>query len=240
MIESAKTKAVRQNAKKKYVALDRRSPRQPDKESVHFKRQQMLAMRPALTRQKKKERPLTEKEKKELLFRISEEKHPDLLKEQIELARRNGLEVAQKDLERLKKVEEARENLSKRIRKITGRQASAIEKEAVQGIKTGHVDTAMKQLAESGRDGAIGNQIADDSAHMAEDIKTISRETGEHKASVMQDMLFKNSAPIASINDRKDPEKKDQNLHGDITKDSTKKQISNEVLKKIYGAAVSH
>ena len=236
MIEDAKTKAVRQNAKRKYVAKDRRSVRKREREEVLRKRR-LRAKRPTPVRPKKKDRPLTDQEKKALLLKIAEEKHPDLLKEQIDLARRNGLEIAQKDLERLKRTEAARERLSQRVREITGRQASATEKEAVQGIKTGHVDGAMKQLAENGREGALGNRIADTSTRMSEDIKIISKETGEHKASVMQQMLFENSAPIASINDRKDPDKKDQNLEGAKTKDSREKQMYNAYLKKAKGAA---
>ena len=236
MIEDLKTKAVRQNAKKKYVANDRRSIRRREREELR-RRRRLQAKRPTPVRPKKKERPLTDQEKKALLLRIGEEKHPDLLKEQIELARRNGLEIAQKDLDRLKRTEAARERLGQRVREITGRQASADQKDAVQAIKTGRVDGAMKQLAESGRDGALGNRIADDNTRMAEDLKVISHETGEHKASVMQQMLFENSAPIASINDRKDPENKDQNLEGAKTKDSREKQMYNAYLKRAKGAA---
>jgi len=238
VIENSKKTAARAaNAKKKYAPRDRRSPRQPEREIMRLKRLRRQRTQSPRVRPKKKERPLTNKEKQALLLSISEERNPDVLKEKIELALRNGLEIAQKDMERFKKVEAAREHLSQRVREITGRQASADQKDAVQAIKTGQVDTAVHQLAESGRGGAPGNRVAEDSTRMAEDLKVISEETGVHKASVMQNMLFYNSAPIASINDRKDPEKKDRNLEGNKTKDSTTKQVYNEYLKRARGAA---
>jgi len=181
---------------------------------------------------------LNEAEKEKLLTEISKERNPDKLKEKMELARKNDLlrDVRQKDKERLEKMERARQRLRETIKKLESqKEMSADQKEAIQAMKAGHSDQAMKGLKASGRDGAIGNEIAAINTEMATHLGTLSKESGKHADSIMKKMIAEHSTPMSNtgaLKLEKKTDKSDQNLEGKQTKDSTMQQMVQQKIRE--------
>ena len=220
-------------ARKRYLAADRHSFRRPER-----KIEGRLRDRYKVKQIVKERKPLTKEEERALAERIRNEKDPEKFKELLQKAREHNLKVSEKVLEEMKKREKAREDMKRRIEEMKKRALSATEKDAVQKIQAGHADRAMKELKASGRDGALGNEIAENSLHMAEDAKILAEgSTTKDSNSVMKKMLAENSVPADTLYERKRDDKSDQNREGAKHKDSTEKQMSVEYMKKLRGAA---
>lgn len=221
-----KTKTMKDRVRKKYVRSNIRSAVKEREKRLHIRSLERDV------RLKPEQQRLKEQEKQKLLSEIQKEKDPDKLKEKMELAKQQELqnEILQKDKERLKKMEKARERLKETIKKMNSREASANTKEAVQDIQSGRTETAIKRLKEAGHDGALGNDIANESATFAKEAKTLAKETGKHFDSVMYKMLKENSVPADTIKSQIRQDKGDQNLEGSKTKNSTAQQM---ILKRL-------
>ena len=244
MALSFKTRVRRERIRRKYVA---RAPI-----SATVARERRIKARPPRLREIKrgpreplKRQPkLTDLEKQKLLSDIHLEKHPDLLKEKLDKAKKAGIDAAlmAKDIQRHEKTAKARERMIENVRKLRHREASANEKDAVQKIKSGHSAEAMKELKQSGIDGGIGNEIARSEREMSEDMKTIEKETGKHFDSVMQKTLKEHSVPADSMNQAKKKDQSDQNLEekkvnlsGSEKNESTQHQMVMNELRKRRG-----
>jgi hypothetical protein len=168
MAITLKTRAVRERVRQKYVRSYTRSAAQEIKNRRQIQRSAERGVR-----LKPEQQRLKEQEKQKLLSEIQKEKHPDKLREKMELAKQQNLktEQLQKDKERLEKMEKARERLKESIKKMNSHEASANTKEAVQDIQAGRSETAVKKLKEAGHDGALGNDIAHESAVFAKEAK---------------------------------------------------------------------
>lgn len=227
MAITLKTRSVRERVREKYVHTRARSATRELENKRHIRRSIERGIR-----LKPEQQRLKEQEKKKLLSEIQKEKHPDKLREKMELAKQHDLqrEQLQKDKERLEKMEKARERLKENIRKMKSHEASANTKEAIQDIQAGRSETAMRKLKEAGHDGALGNDIADESSSFAKEAKVLAKETGKHFDSIMYKTLKENSVPADTINAQIRQDKSDQNLEGAKTKDSTLDQM---VLKKL-------
>jgi len=221
------------NARRKYLTADRRSFRRPERRvegrlSDRHKMNQMLKMR----------KPLTKEEERTLAERIRTERNPVELKKLVEKAQAHHLRVSEAILEKVKKQEKAREDMKRRIDEMKKRSLSATEKDAVKQIQNGHADRAMRELKSSGRDGALGNEIAENSLHMAEDAKVLAEGSRIKDAnSIMKKMLAENSVPADTLYERKRDDKSDQNKEGIKHKDSTEQQMSIAYMKRLRGAA---
>lgn len=227
MAVTLKTRAIRERVRRKYVHVYERSA---TKELKNRRQRQRLAERGV--RLKPEQQRLKEQEKQKLLSEIQKEKHPDKLREKMELAKQQNLktEQLQKDKERLEKMEKARERLKESIKKMNSHEASANTKEAVQDIQAGRSENAIRKLKEAGHDGALGNDIANESSAFAKEAKILAKETGKHFDSIMYKMLKENSVPADTIKSQIRQDKGDQNLEGSKTKDSTSQQM---ILKKL-------
>ena len=227
MAITLKTRAVRERVRQKYVRSYTRSAAQEIKN-----RRQMQRSAERGVRLKPEQQRLKESEKQKLLSEIQKEKHPDKLREKMELAKQQNLktEQLQKDKERLEKMEKARERLKESIKKMNSHEASANTKEAVQDIQAGRSETAVKKLKEAGHDGALGNDIAHESAVFAKEAKTLAKESGKHFDSIMYKILKENSVPADTIKSQIRQDKGDRNLEGSKTKDSTAQQM---ILKRL-------
>lgn len=233
MIEADKKKIIEANARKKYAARDRRSFRRPERRQEgdlrnRYKNNKIL----------KERKPLTKEEEKDLADRIKNETDLDKVKELIQKAQEHNLKVSEKILEKVRKKEKAREDMKQRIDEMKKRSLSATEKDAVQQIQSGHADRAMRDLKTSGRDGALGNEIAENSIHMAEDAQILSEGSlTKDSNSMMKKMLVENSVPADTLYERKRDDKSDQNREGIKHKESTEEQMSVAYMKKLRGAA---
>jgi len=232
MIDTDKKNSKQANARRKYVA-NRRTFRRPERRIEGRIRGRYN------TRQLPKgKKPLTQEEKEALIKQLSSEKDLDKSKELIQKAQENGIKVSEKILLKVKKKEKAREDMKYRIEEMKKRALSATEKDAVRQIQRGHADRAMEDLKASGRDGALGNEVAANSLYMAKDAKILAEDTPiKDSNSVMRKMLAENSVPADTLYERKRDDKSDQNREGIKHKDSTEKQMSVEYMKKIRGAA---
>jgi len=233
MIEADKKNIIEANARKKYAARNRRSFRRPERRLEghirdRYKTNQIL----------KERKPLTKEEEKDLADRIKNETDLDKVKELIKKAQDHNLKVSEEVLNKVKKKEKAREDMKRRIEEMKKRSLSATEKDAVRQIQSGHADRAMRDLRTSGRDGALGNEIAENSLHMAEDARILAEESPTKESnSMMQKMLAENSVPADTLYERKRDDKSDQNKEGIKHKDSTEEQMSLAYMKKLRGAA---
>ena len=227
MAVTLKTRAIRERVRRKYVRSRDRSAIQELENRRHMRRSAERGIRLKPTQQR-----LKEQEKQKLLSEIQKEKHPDKLREKMALAKKHELqkEQLQKDEERLKRMEKARERLKENIRKMKSHEASANTKEAVQDIQAGRSENAIRKLKEAGHDGALGNDIANESSAFAKEAKILAKETGKHFDSIMHKTLKENSVPADTIKAQVRQDKSDQNLEGAKTKDSTLDQM---VLKKL-------
>ena len=233
MQDTDKKNIIEANARRKYAAKDRRSFRRPER------RQEGRLKNRYKTNQILNERiPLSKEEERDLSDRIKNEKNPDELKRLVEKAREHNLRVSEKVQEKIKKQEKAREDMKRRIEEMKKRSLSATEKDAVKDIQNGHADRAMRDLKASGRDGALGNEIAENSLHMAHDAEIMAEgRTNKDSNSIMKKMLAENSVPADTLYERKRDDKSDQNREGIKHKDSTEKQMSIEYMKRLRGAA---
>lgn len=227
MAVTLKTRAIRERVRRKYVRVHERSATKELKNRRQIKRSAERGVR-----LKPEQQRLKEQEKQKLLSEIQKEKHPDKLREKMELAKQQNLktEQLQKDKERLEKMEKARERLKESIKKMNSHEASANTKEAVQDIQAGRSENAIRKLKEAGHDGALGNDIANESSAFAKEAKILAKETGKHFDSIMYKMLKENSVPADTIKSQIRQDKGDQNLEGSKTKDSTSQQM---ILKKL-------
>lgn len=231
MITIDKSRINRELSRKKYAARQDRSQTQTRDQVRHRVGQMRRSYRrPEQTR-------LKEAERKKITAEIAKERDPEKLREKVNQAEKLGLTVSQKDAERLKKMEKATERLKENIRKMKSHQSSVTEKEAVRKMETGHTVQAMRELKENGMDGALGNEIATNSSDMAQNLKTLSKESGKHVDSIMQKKLRENSTPADTIHEQKRQDKADRNLEEKRQKDSTAKQMTVEQMKRLRGAA---
>ena len=244
MALSFRTRMKRERIRKKYVT---KSP-----VTASIARERRIKVRPPRLREikrgprepLKKQPVLRDVEKQKLLSEIHLERHPDKLKEKMDRAKKAGIDATllAKDKEREEKMEKARERMKENVRKLRQREASANEKEAVQKIKAGHSEEAMKDLKQSALDGSIGNEVARSEREMSEDMNTLSKETGKHFDSVMQKTLKENSVPADSMNQSLKKDKSDQNLEekkvnlsGSEKNESTQHQMVMNELRKRRG-----
>ena len=186
MAETLKTRAIRERVRRKYVRTHVRSATREleNKRHVSHSIERGIRLKPEQQR-------LKEQDKKKLLSEIQKEKHPDRLREKMELAKKHNLqrEQLQKEKERLEKMEKARKRLKESIKRMNSREASANTKEAIQDIQAGRSETAMQKLKEAGHDGALGNDIANESSSFAKEAKILAKESGKHFNSIMHKML---------------------------------------------------
>ncbi|MDY6408061.1 MAG: hypothetical protein SPL08_05130 [Pseudomonadota bacterium] len=235
MNDADKKKIVEANARKKYIARDRRTFRRPKRSA-----RTPFYLRDKAHRVAQEKKPLSWEEKQDLIKKISAEKDLDKSKELIKKAQEHNLKISEKILERIKKREKAREDMKHRINEMKKRSLSATEKDAIKQIQNGHADRAFKELRTSGRDGALGNEIADNSLRMAEDAKILAEGMPLRDSnSVMKKMLAEHSVPADTLYERKRDDKSDQNREGIKHKDSTQKQMTVAYMKKLRGEAYS-
>ncbi|MBR6412887.1 MAG: hypothetical protein IKS41_07010 [Alphaproteobacteria bacterium] len=233
MVDTDNKKIIEANARKKYAAKNRPAFQRPER-----RMESNIKDRRKVNEVVKERKPLSKEEQKELADRIKKEKNPEEKKRLVQIALEHNLKVSEKVLNEIKKETKAREDMKRRIDEMKKRTLSATEKDAVKQIQSGHADRAMKELKASGRDGALGNEIAENSLHMAEDAKIIAKgRTNKDSNSIMKKMLAENSVPADTIYEQKRADKSDQNKEGIRHKDSTQKQMSVAYMKKLRGEA---
>lgn len=225
MVTISKSRAIRERTRLKYVRVANRSNALARERRLNIRKSRLVEPR-------LKQKQLAEADKQKLMSEIQKERHPDKLKEKMEKARKEGMDAAlmAKDKERLEKMEKAREHLQEAIKRMKHRsETSHIEKEAMESIRMGQSDTAMRAMKESGREGAVGNDVAGNETVMAREMQTLAKEAGKHTDSVMQKLLRENSVPADSYVKKSD--KSDRNLEEKQTQDSTVQQM---VQKKMF------
>lgn len=183
-------------------------------------------------RQRQARNRIIQARRNKLLSDIQREKDPDQLKKKMDQARREGLEkqMLAQDAERLKKMENARQRIQEDIKHLTEQKASATTKDAMIEIQAGRSQNGMEMMASAGRDGAVGNNIADVSTDLARNAKVLAKETGRHFDSVMNKMLREHSKPADTIHAQKAKDKSDQNLEKSQTKKSTQQQMTEQLI----------
>ena len=224
MADTLKARAIRERIRRKYVRTRNRSNTKEREGRLHINQSEKgMRLKPLQMRIRSRQKLLSE---------IQKERHPDKLKEKIELAQKQNLKMERlkKEKERLEKMEKARKRLKESIKRMNSREASANTKEAVQEIQAGRSGTAIRQLSSAGRDGALGNDISNESTTFSREAKILAKESGKHFDSIMYKMLKENSVPADTIKSQIRQDKGDQNLEGSKTKDSTTEQM---ILKKL-------
>lgn len=223
----SKQKEALERTRRKYISShsNRLITKQKQAKNLQFRRQE------ALQKIRQSKTKIKEADKK-TITQIHSEKNPDKLKEQLQQAQKQGLDMAlfDKDAQRLKKMEKARERIQQSIRNLNKHKASATTKEAVLDIQSGHSEKALRNLKEAGQDGSVGNEIADTSSELAKNAKILSKESGKHFDSVMIKILKENSVPADTIHKQKEQDKSDKNLENRQTQDTTYQQM---IAKKL-------
>lgn len=223
----SKQREVLEKTRKKYLSSrsNRLIAKRKREKTPQFRQREL----PQQTHQTKKR--IKEADKK-IIAQIHTEKNPDKLKEQLEQARKQGLDMAllDKDTQRLKKMEKARDHIRQSIHELNKRKASSTTKDAVSDIKSGHSERALHDLKSAGQDGGLGNEISGTSSELAKNAKVLSKESGKHFDSVMIKMLKEHSVPADTIYERKEQDKSDKNLEKRPTQDSTYQQM---IAKKL-------
>jgi hypothetical protein len=222
-----KQKELLERTRKKYFSShsSRLIAKQKRKENPQLRQQKLqYQTRPEENRKKEPD--------KKIITKIHDEKNPDKLKEQLEQVKKQGLDMTffDKDAQRLKKMEKARNGIRESIRKLNSRKASATTKDAVSNIQSGHSDRALHDLKDAGQNGGLGNEISDTSFKLMKDAKILSKESGKHFDSVMLKMLKENSVPADTIRQQKEQDKSDKNLEKRKTQDTTYQQM---IAKKL-------
>jgi len=244
MVLSFKTRMKRERIRRKYAAKSPISAEAARERRVKTRPPRLREIKRGPREPLKKQPKLKDMDKQKLLSEIHLERHPDKLEEKLNMAKKAGIDAAlmAEDMKRHEKTKKARERMIENVRKMRHREASANEKDAIQKMKSGHSEEAMKDLKQSGLDGGIGNVVAHSEREMAEDMKTLSKETGKHFDSVMQKTLKDHSVPADSMNQAKKKDKSDQNLEekkvnlsGSEKNESTQHQMVMNELRKRRG-----
>lgn len=217
MVNLSKQKSLSARARTKYVKT-RQHPLSK-RQIQRFKEKSNQKQSPELLRQK-------QLEQQKMIAEIRREKNPDKLAERMNQAKKSGLTaLLQQDADRLQKMQKARERLKEAVTRLLSTQVSASVKEGSSKIQSGHIDSGLRDIQDTGRDGAIGNDIADASSDLAKNAQKLAGLTGKHFDSIMYRTLRDNSCPADTINQEKDKEDRDQNLEGRITQKSTIRQV---------------
>jgi hypothetical protein len=226
MFKTLKTRSIRERVRRKYTRIHNPSEAQVYETRFNLgTKQRSNRLMDARKRQQ-------EQAKQKFLAKIKQEKHPDKLREQIELAKKHYQEERlQEENKRLKKMEQAKERLKEVIKKMNSREASATTKEAVQDIQAGRGEVAIKNLKDAGYDGSLGNKTADNSSAFAREAKVLAKETGKHFNSILCKILKENSVPADTIKAQVRQDKGDQNLEGSQTKESTVNQMIQQKIR---------
>ena len=233
MIVADKRYTIEANARKKYAAKDRRSFRRPERRQEGF-----LRDRYKVNQILQERKPLTKDEENVLIDRLKKEPDVDKAQELLRKAQEHNLKISNEVLDKVEKRRKAREDMKQRLEEMKKRSLSATEKDAIQQIQSGHADRAMRELKTIGQDGALGNEIAENSLHMAKDAKILAEGSPTKDSnSMMKKMLAENSVPADTLYERKRDDKSDQNREGVKHKDTTEQQMSLAYMKRLRGAA---
>ncbi len=221
MVNLSKQKSFSERARTKYVRTRSRTRQHPlsPKQIRMFEEKAKQKLSPEQIRRKQLEH-------QKMISEIRREKNPDKLAERMKQAKKNGLgALLQQDADRLKKMQKAQERLKEAVKRLLSDRVSASVKDGASQIQSGHVAAGLRNIRETGRDGAVGNDIAGASSELAENAQILSGLTGKHFDSIMYRTLRDNARPADSINQQKDKDGRDQNLEGRITQKSTARQM---------------
>ena len=141
-------------------------------------------------------------------------------------------EISQEKAENLTQLQKSKARMAEQVHRMT---ASATEKDIASKLERGEVSGASYEARGTGREGAVGNTISDNSAHLAETMSDISHQTGHYAGDVMRHMLQANTTATDRINGvlaDKDPHHRDQNKEGRQTQDTTQKQVVDSLIRK--------
>lgn len=187
---------------------------------------------------KKQTQRLNEAEQKKLRASILHENHPDRLREKLDIARANGMDMAafNKKEDSLKKMDRARQHIADDIKHLTQLHTSATTKEAMANIQSGHSDRAVRDLGQVGRDGGVFNELSNTSLSLSRNAAELAQESGKHFDSLMQQTLKEHSMPTDNMMTQKAQNKSDQNLEGVKQQDSTAQQMWAEHMRQKRGA----